>query len=84
MPASFETLPLYVGPDIKTMVPVESMPNLLQQLSLASPLRHYLEITLGIFLRGVGMEILWPHALALVVIGMPLYLGAWLIFRRLQ
>jgi ABC-2 type transport system permease protein len=66
-----------------TMVPVESMPPLLQQLSLASPLRHYLEITLGIFLKGVGMEILWPHALALVAIGMPLYLGAWLIFRRL-
>ncbi|MCE9683418.1 ABC transporter permease [Halomonas alkalisoli] len=66
-----------------TMVPVESMPSLLQQLSLASPLRHYLDITLGIFLKGAGMEILWPHALALVAIGIPLYLAAWLIFRRL-
>lgn len=65
-----------------TVVPVESMPELLQRLSLASPLRHYLEITLGIFLKGAGMEILWPHALALVAIGMPLYLAAWLIFRR--
>ncbi|QOR38188.1 ABC transporter permease [Billgrantia diversa] len=65
-----------------TMVPVDSMPNLLQKLSLASPLRHYLDITLGIFLKGAGMEILWPHALALVAIGMPLYLAAWLIFRR--
>lgn len=67
-----------------TVVPVESMPNLLQQLSLASPLRHYLDITLGIFLKGAGMEILWPHALALVAIGIPLYLAAWLIFRRLM
>lgn len=67
-----------------TMVPVENMPNLLQQLSLASPLRHYLDITLGIFLKGAGMEILWPHALALVAIGMPLYLVAWLIFRRVM
>lgn len=67
-----------------TVVPVESMPNLLQQLSLASPLRHYLDITLGIFLKGAGLEILWPHALALVAIGIPLYLAAWLIFRRLM
>lgn len=66
-----------------TLVPVESMPSLLQQLSLASPLRHYLEITLGIFLKGAGLDILWPHALALLAIGLPLYLAAWLIFRRL-
>ncbi|MGR2739101.1 hypothetical protein ACUY1T_11700 [Billgrantia sp. Q4P2] len=59
-------------------------PLMFQQLSLASPLRHYLDITLGIFLEGAGMELLWPHALALVAIGIPLYLAAWLIFRRLM
>ncbi|WP_444679114.1 hypothetical protein [Halomonas sp. E19] len=32
--------------------------------------------------QGTGMEILWPHALALVATGIPLYLAAWLIFRR--
>jgi ABC-2 type transport system permease protein len=66
-----------------TMVPVESMPTLLQQLSVASPLRHYLEIILGIFLKGAGLDVLWPQAVALALIGLPLYLAAWLIFRRL-
>lgn len=65
-----------------TIVPVESMPRLLQEVSLVSPLRHYLDITLGIFLKGTGLDILWPHVLALILIGLPLYGLAWAIFRR--
>lgn len=43
-----------------TIVPVESMPQFLQYLSLLSPVRYYMEISLGIFLKGVGWDILWP------------------------
>jgi len=35
-----------------TVAPVESMPEALQTLSLLSPLRHYLDIALGLFLKG--------------------------------
>jgi len=52
-----------------TLVPVESMPEILQTLSLASPLRHYMDVILGIFLKGAGITELWPQALALLVIG---------------
>lgn len=36
----------------------------------------------GPFLKGAGMGELWPHAIALITIGAPMFLAAWLIFRR--
>jgi ABC-2 type transport system permease protein len=48
-----------------TMVPISNMPVFLQWLTYLSPLRYYVEATLGIFLKGVGIDILWPQALAL-------------------
>ncbi len=65
-----------------TLAPVESMPGLLQTLSLGSPLRHYMDVILGVFLKGIGLSELWPQALALLVIGAPLFATAMLIFRR--
>lgn len=49
------------------IAPVESMPPLLQHLALLNPLRHYVTITRGLLLKGVGLEVLWPNALALLV-----------------
>jgi len=40
-----------------------------QYLTLANPLRHFLEIVRGIFLKGNGLGILWPQMLALLAIG---------------
>lgn len=65
-----------------TIVPIESMPVALQVASLASPVRHYLDVALGLFLKGSGLEALWPHAVALVAIGVPLFAAAAYIFRR--
>jgi ABC-2 type transport system permease protein len=64
-----------------TLAPVESMPEALQTLSLASPLRHYMDVILGVFLKGAGLAELWPQALALVAIGAPLFAAAAIIFR---
>jgi ABC-2 type transport system permease protein len=57
-----------------TMVPVGNMPQFLQWLTYISPLRYYVEITLGIFLKGVGLNILWPQTLALAILGV-IFLG---------
>ena len=62
--------------------PIESMPRWLQIASEASPLRHGIEITAGLFLKGAGMGELWPHAVALAAIGAPLFATSWLLFRR--
>jgi ABC-2 type transport system permease protein len=48
-----------------TITPVVAMPMWLQWLSFLSPMRHYLSLALGIFLKGLGLEVVWPHALAL-------------------
>ena len=50
--------------------PIENMPEWIQPLTYAIPLRYFLVIVRGIFLKGVGLEILWPQALALFAWGM--------------
>ncbi len=49
--------------------PIENMPDVVQWLTLLDPLRYYLVIIRGIFLKGVGIEILWQQFLALLVLG---------------
>jgi ABC-2 type transport system permease protein len=51
----------------------------MQWLSYASPVRYYMEIALGILLKGVGLEVLWPQFLALAATAG--LLGAWSIAR---
>lgn len=49
--------------------PIENMPRIIQYISYAMPLRYFFVIVRGIFLKGVGPEVLWPQALALFVFG---------------
>ncbi len=65
-----------------TLVPVESMPAWLQYLAELSPLTHYMEAVLGIFLKGVGMETLWRPLAAIVLIASALLAGGVLQLRR--
>lgn len=65
-----------------TLVPVESMPKILQHLSLISPLRHYMDIILGVFLKGAGLMELWPQTLALLGLGTVLFTAALAVFPR--
>lgn len=51
------------------MFPVANMPAPFQWLSLLNPLRHYLEMVRGIFLKGAGLSALWPQFAALAVMG---------------
>jgi ABC-2 type transport system permease protein len=65
-----------------TIAPIESMPPWLQIASEASPLRHYVDIVAGLFLKGAGMGELWPQAVALIGISTAMFLGGWLLFKR--
>lgn len=53
-----------------TVVPVDSMPLALQWLAFLSPLRHYLPMAEGVLLKGVGLQVLALHALALGASGL--------------
>ena len=49
--------------------PIANMPPVIQYLSLLDPLRFMLVIVRGIFLKGVGLDILWPQFAALLALG---------------
>ena len=49
--------------------PIENMPPAIQPITYLVPLRYFLVILRGIFLKGVGLEVLWPDAAALFVWG---------------
>lgn len=51
------------------LFPISAMPWPIQYLSLLNPLRHFLVIIRGIFLKGIGLAILWPEMLALLLLG---------------
>lgn len=55
--------------------PIENMPRFFQILSLGIPVRYYAIILRGVFLKGSGLEVLWPEALTLALTGL-----AWLTF----
>ncbi len=64
------------------MFPIENMPRVIQLLTYLIPLRYFLNIVRGIFLKGVGLEVLWGDALALVIIGLLLFSLASLRFTK--
>ncbi len=49
--------------------PIENMPQWIQYLTTLIPLRYFIVIIRGIFLKGVGIAELWPQALALWIFG---------------
>jgi ABC-2 type transport system permease protein len=51
------------------MFPISSMPAAMQYATYLIPLKYFLIIVRGVFLKGVGLETLWPQALALAAFG---------------
>jgi len=66
------------------MFPVSSMPQVFRALTLVNPMRHYLVIVRGIFLKGAGPGVLWPELVALGAMGVGVLLVASWRFRRVR
>jgi ABC-2 type transport system permease protein len=62
--------------------PIANMPEVVQWLTYLNPLRYFLVIIRGIFLKGVGLHILWPQYVALAVLGIMVFTGAIGRFRK--
>ena len=62
--------------------PIENMPPAVQAITYAIPLRYYAEIIRGVFLRGSGIDVLWPEALTLLLMGVATLAVAALRFRK--
>ncbi len=62
--------------------PIQNMPAIFRAITYLVPLRYYLVILRGVFLKGVGLPVLWPQVAALTVMGFAILGLARLRFRR--
>ena len=62
--------------------PIATMPQWLQYCTYLSPLRYFLVVLRGTYLKGVGMEILWPQMAAMAGLGVSLLTIAILRFHK--
>jgi len=53
-----------------------------QWLTYLNPLRYFLVIVRGIFLKGVGLDILWPQYVFLAILGSAVFAGAIARFKK--
>lgn len=62
--------------------PISSMPTVMQWITYLDPLRYYLVVLRGTFLKGTGLAILWPQMLAMTILGAVLMTASILRFRK--
>jgi ABC-2 type transport system permease protein len=83
--AMFMVLPVTSLPAILLsgfVFPIESMPQFLQIITYLIPARFFLVALRGIFLKGVGLAVLWPQALILLIFSVVLMTAATLQFKK--
>jgi ABC-2 type transport system permease protein len=51
------------------MFPIENMPDPAQWITYLNPLRYFLVIIRDVFLKGSGIDLLWPQFMALGILG---------------
>jgi len=49
--------------------PIYAMPQIIQYFTYLNPLRYFIVISRAVFLKGVGMEVLWMEFLSMTVLG---------------
>ncbi|MDR2213862.1 MAG: ABC transporter permease, partial [Pseudomonadales bacterium] len=62
--------------------PRESMPALVQNVMLAAPTTHFVELGQAILFRGAGLEVVWKQLLWLVGIGAVFFMFSLARFRK--
>jgi ABC-2 type transport system permease protein len=62
--------------------PIRNMPWVVQYLTYLNPIRFFLEIVRGIFLKGSGIAVLWPQMLALLLLGLVILSASTLRFHK--
>jgi ABC-2 type transport system permease protein len=62
----------YISPAIMLSgfgYPITSMPTALQYFTNLDPLRFYLIVLRGTFIKGIGLDVLWPQMVAMAILG---------------
>jgi ABC-2 type transport system permease protein len=64
------------------MYPIDNMPAAIQGVTYAVPARYFVDILRGIYLKGVGMAVLWPQMTILATFSAAMLLAATMKFRK--
>lgn len=64
------------------MFPIINMPKVVQYLTLFNPLRYFLVIIRSVFLKGVGIRILWEEILILLIMGIAVLIFSTVQFKK--
>jgi ABC-2 type transport system permease protein len=62
--------------------PIPNMPLFFQYLTYLNPLRYFVVVVQGIFLRGDGLAILWPQMAGMIILGLALLTLSVLRFQK--
>ncbi len=62
--------------------PISAMPEWLQHVTYADPLRYFLEVIRGVYLKGVGLDVLWPQMCSMAGLAILLLSVAVLRFQK--
>ncbi|PIQ90776.1 MAG: ABC transporter permease [Candidatus Omnitrophica bacterium CG11_big_fil_rev_8_21_14_0_20_41_12] len=62
--------------------PIANMPQVIQWFTVFNPMRYFMVIIRSIFLKGVGLEVLWPQLIPLFIIGLAVISLSALRFRK--
>ncbi len=62
--------------------PISAMPRVMQWFTLINPLRYFLVVIRAVFLKGVGIEVLWPQLAAMTALGVGMLTLSVLRFRK--
>jgi len=62
--------------------PIANMPIFFQYLTLLNPLRYFIIVVQGIFLKGAGLVLLWKELVSMTALGLIMLALAVLRFRR--
>ncbi|MGA9363110.1 MAG: ABC transporter permease [Bacteroidota bacterium] len=62
--------------------PIENMPRVIQYVTYLIPLRYFIVIIRGVFLKGIGIAELWPQVIPLWIFGLAILTLSILRFRK--
>ena len=78
----------FVNPPLTALsgafTPIEAMPKWIQPWTLLNPIAHFAKIVRSVLVKGAGLDVVYPHLLALIVIATVLVgISAWRFRRQL-
>ena len=62
--------------------PIRNMPEMVQWVTYLNPLRYFMEVVRGVFLKGSGMDVLWLQFVMLAVFGVSILTFSALRFHK--